>query len=69
MEDDISGFIVGALVAVFGLVGLIMASGAYDIEIFIFGLSLAGFALVFDIGLIRRHFDRQDARRRGGPHV
>jgi hypothetical protein len=65
MEDDLSGFIVGVTVALFGLLGLIMASGAYDNEIFIFGLSLAGFAVLFDIGLIRRHFDR----RGGGRHV
>lgn len=65
MEDDISGVIVGALVAVLGMVGLIMASGAYDNAIFIFGLSLAAFAVLFDIGLIRRHFDR----RSGGRHV
>jgi hypothetical protein len=65
MEDDLSGFIVGVTVALFGLLGLIMASGAYDNEIFIFGLSLAGFAVPFDIGLIRRHFDR----RGGGRHV
>ena len=65
MEDDVSGFIVGVVMAVLGVVGLIMASGAYDNAIFIFGLSLAGFAVLFDIGLIRRHFDR----RSGGPHV
>ncbi|MBC7634008.1 MAG: hypothetical protein H7251_00230 [Acetobacteraceae bacterium] len=65
MEDDISGVIVGALVAVLGMVGLIMASGAYDNAIFIFGLSLAAFAVLFNIGLIRRHFDR----RSGGRHV
>lgn len=69
MEDEISGIVVGAMVAVLGLVGLVMASGAYDTEIFIFGLSLAGFAVLFDIGLIRRHFDRQAARRKGGRHV
>lgn len=65
MEDDISGVLVGALVAVLGMVGLFMASGAYDNAIFIFGLSLAAFAVIFDIGLIRRHFDR----RSGGRHV
>jgi len=69
MEDDISGFIVGALVAVLGLVGLTLAAGAYDNGIFIFGMSLAAFAVLFDIGLIRRYFDRQAARRNGGHHV
>ena len=69
MEDDLSGILVGGLVALLGLMGLIMASGAYDNAIFIFGLSLAGFAVLFDLGLVRRHFDRQAARRRGGDHV
>lgn len=74
MEDDISGIIVGIMVAILGLVGLVMASGAYDSEIFIFGLSLAGFAVIFDIGLIRRHHDRRalarhsGASHRGGDH-
>ena len=69
MEDDISEIIVGIMVAVLGLVGLVMASGAYDSEIFIFGLSVAGFAVVFDIGLIRRHPARRAlARHRGGTH-
>lgn len=63
MEDDLSGIIVGVMVAVLGLVGLIMASGAWDSEIFLFGLSLAGFAVLFIIGLIRRHFDRRDGAR------
>lgn len=63
MEDDLSGFIVGMIVAVLGLIGLIMASGAYDNAIFVFGLSLAGFAVLFDIGLIRRHFDRRGGGR------
>ena len=63
MEDDLSGIIVGVMVGVLGLVGLNMASGAWDSEIFLFGLSLAGFAVLFIIGLIRRHFDRRDGAR------
>lgn len=61
-------FLVGLLVAVLGFVGLIMASGALDNEIYIFGLSLAGFAVVFDFGLVRRHFDRADAARAKAKH-
>jgi hypothetical protein len=50
--------------AVLGLVGLILASGAVDDEIYIFGLGLAGLAVLFDIGIIKAHFDRRDAARR-----
>ena len=48
---------VGLLVAVLGLIGLIQAAGATDNEIYIFGLSLLAFAVVFDFGLLKRHFD------------
>jgi cytochrome c oxidase cbb3-type subunit I len=48
---------VGFLVAALGLLGLIQAAGAADVEIYVFGLSLLGFAVVFDFGLLRRHFD------------
>ena len=48
---------VGLLVAVLGLVGLIQAAGATDNEIYVFGLSLLAFAVAFDFGLLRRHFD------------
>ena len=61
--ENLSALIVAGLVVVLGLTGLIMASGALDDEIFIFGLSLAGFSVLFVFGLIRRHFDREDAAR------
>lgn len=57
--------LVGLMWVVFGLVGLFLASGAQDDEMYVFGLSLAALALAFDAGLIRRHFDDADARRVG----
>lgn len=54
-------WIVGAMMAVFALVGLLMASRAQDNAIYLFGLSLAGFAIVFVFGLIRAHYDRTDS--------
>ena len=57
----------GVLVAVLGLVGLFLAAGALDDEISIFGFGLAGFAVVFDLGLIRAHFDRRDAAKVTSP--
>ena len=65
--ESISEIVVGALVL--GLVGLVLASGALDGEIYLFGLSLAGFAALFELRLIKRHFDRiDDARHAGGRH-
>jgi hypothetical protein len=69
MHEQTSDLVVGLLVLVLGLVGLVMASGALDDAMHVFGLSLAGFAVVFDIGLVRRHFDRLDAARQDGGHV
>ena len=65
MDLDPSALIVGLMMAAFGLVGLILASGAMDNEMYVFGLSLFGFACIFDFGLLRRHFDRMEARRHG----
>ncbi|MBN8897526.1 MAG: hypothetical protein BGO51_20585 [Rhodospirillales bacterium 69-11] len=64
MDIEASDLIVGIMMAVFGLIGLIMAAGATDNEIYVFGLSLLGFAVVFDFGLIRRHFDKAEARQK-----
>jgi hypothetical protein len=59
--EDVSKFVVGGLAAVLGLVGLILASGALDDEMYLFGLALAAFAVFFNLLLVKQHFDRQDA--------
>lgn len=66
MNIEVSDLIVGFLMTVFGLLGLVLAAGAADDEMYVFGLSLAGFAVVFVIGLVRRHFDKHAARRHRG---
>jgi uncharacterized membrane protein YbhN (UPF0104 family) len=58
MEESISEVAVGVLVALLGLIGLFMASGALDDEIYLFGLGLAAFAVVFLFGRIKTHFDQ-----------
>jgi len=63
MTIEASDLFIGVLTAVLGLTGLLLASGAHDDEMYVFGLSLAGFASVFVFGLIRRHYDRADAAR------
>jgi hypothetical protein len=68
--EEVSDIVVGVLVLVLGLIGLKMASGALDDEIYVFGLSMALFAALFEFGLIRRYFDRKEAaaRVREGEH-
>jgi hypothetical protein len=53
--ETASDWIFGVLMALFGLIGLAMAIGARDPEIFIFGGSLVVFAVAFIAGLVRRH--------------
>jgi hypothetical protein len=65
MDIEPSDFIVGLLMLVFGIVGLFLASGAMDDEMYVFGLTLFGFATAFEFGLLRRHYDKLEARRHG----
>jgi FtsH-binding integral membrane protein len=70
--EDTSDLVVGLMMAVFGLIGLFLISGATDSEMYVFGLSLSGFAILFDFGLIKRYFDRRDAiaaTAQAQPHV
>jgi len=63
MDSEPGDFVVGALMAVFGLIGLFLAARAADDEMYVFGLGLVVFAGVFILGLIKRHYDRLDAAR------
>jgi hypothetical protein len=69
MNVPASDLVVGALMNVFGLTGLVLASRALDNEMYVFGLALAGFAYVFILGQIRRHFDAADAAQAEADHV
>lgn len=69
MDIEVGDLVVGIMMAAFGLFGLVLASGALDDEMYLFGLSLAGFAVLFEIGLIRRHFDRADRARHDARHT
>jgi hypothetical protein len=72
MESNVSDLIVGLMMAGFGLVGLFLVAGAADIEMYIFGIGLSGFAILFDLGLIKRYHDRRDQARaaiRANTHV
>jgi hypothetical protein len=65
MDIEPSDLIVGLLMAALGLTGLILASGAMDDGMYVFGFSLFVFACVFEFGLVRRHFDKREAGRHG----
>jgi hypothetical protein len=70
--ESVSSVLVGTMVAGFGVVGLFLVAGAADGEMFLFGLSLAGFAVAFNFNLIRRHYNKVDTVRaaaREGTHV
>ena len=57
MSEQVSDLVMGALMAFFGVLGLFLAARAEDAEMYLFGLSLAGFAVLFLFGLMRRHYD------------
>lgn len=64
--SDTGNWCVGALIGVLGLVGLFLASRAVDDALYIFGLALFGFAILFIFGTIRRAFDEAEAAEAEG---
>ena len=66
MNVQASDLVVGLLMVVFGILGLILASHAVDVEMYVFGLSLTGFAGLFVFGQVRRHFDTVAAAQGAG---
>jgi uncharacterized membrane protein YtjA (UPF0391 family) len=63
MESSPSDLIVGLMMAVFGFIGLFLIAGAADDEMYVFGIGLVIFAVCFEFGLIKRHFDLRDRMR------
>jgi len=57
-----SAWVIGAVVSGFGVLGLILASGAIDTGMYHFGLALFGFSVFYVFWLIKTHFD-EAARR------
>lgn len=73
MDTTTGDTVVGFMMAVFGVVGLILASGAHDDAMYVFGWALSGFSVLFISGLIKGHCDLQDRlrsiRAKGDHHV
>ena len=61
MEAQASDVVVGLMMSAFGMLGLFLAAGSHDVEMYIFGLALAGFAVLFVGGQIRRRFNEAEA--------
>ena len=55
-----SHWIMGIMSALFGLVGLFMASGAHDLGIYVFGLVLAGGSVLFCWWMIKTAYDEAE---------
>ena len=53
-------WILGLVMAVFAVLGLVLASGAYDTGMYTFGLGLFVFGTFFDFWLIKKSFDAQE---------
>ena len=54
MDESYSYWIVSALVTLLGFAGLLLAAGAWDSGISVFGLALAAFAVLYNFFAIHR---------------
>jgi ABC-type maltose transport system permease subunit len=57
-----SAVVIGTLLSLLGLFGLVLAGGAIDNGMYQFGIALFGFAVLFDLWLIKKYFDANDGR-------
>lgn len=55
--------VIGLMMVVFAVLGLVLAAGALDIQMTIFGAGLAVFSVAFIFGQIRRHYNTADRAR------
>jgi hypothetical protein len=53
-------WILGLAMAVFAVLGLVLASGAYDTGMYTFGLLLFAFGVFFDFWLVKKFFDAKE---------
>ncbi len=59
--NDLGSYVMALLATIFALIGIILAAFAEDGGMYLFGLSLAAFGILFDFFLLKRHFDAADA--------
>lgn len=61
MKNETADVVVGVCMIPLGLLGLLIASRALDIEMSVFGYGLLIFASLFGFSLIKQHYDRLEA--------
>ena len=60
--DSASSIVVGALVALVGIIGLFMAASAVDVIFYGVGLTFFLFATLLDFWLVKKWFDSAEHR-------
>ena len=63
MDNQTANSIVGFMMVPLGLLGLLLAARAVDVELEIFGFGLVVFAFLFGFSTIKRVYDHRDAAR------
>jgi hypothetical protein len=53
-------WIIGLCMAFLAVLGLVLASGAFDTGMYTFGLALFAFGVFFDFWLVKKTFDAQE---------
>jgi hypothetical protein len=53
-------WIFGIVAALFGLIGAVLAAGAWDDGMLTFGIGLVAFAVIYIFWLVKDHFDQTD---------
>jgi hypothetical protein len=67
--DGTLKWIVGGLVGVVGIFGLFLAANAEDRGIYVFGLGLAAFAVIYVFAQLKQGFDARDRAPAAGSSV
>ena len=63
MKAEPGDYVIGTMMVIFAVIGIVLAGNALDLEMRVFGLSLAAFAVLFVFGQIRRHHNAVDRAR------
>ena len=63
MDNQTANAIMGFMMIPLGLLGLLLAARAVDVEMEIFGFGLVIFAFLFGFSTIKRVYDHKDAAR------
>ncbi len=55
--SDLGTYLIAILVTIFACLGIMLAAFAEDGGMYLFGLSLAAFGILFGFFLMKKHFD------------